>query len=300
MFEEFEVNTLSVDPSGVAKRRRLPERVSRLALLRLAKGFLKRFDFHAAALTLDEIGRPDLALASRYAAARLEFDFDGASDCYRRLLKRIDGDGAFARRLEHLKPALGDLVADAGEGVNAARLVELCHAASVVYESGALTDYLARLRCLLELAIERFCAARGVVTNVPDREAHRFTASLEREPGLKKYLETCSVNGQKLDLRKPTFPVMQGILQYFLLFDRKPDRTLWQSVDRLIRETQERNKTVIAHGTEGISAEKIAAKDLAPEGLPRKVFEGLGMRIGDSPYVELSRMIAGELKARPR
>lgn len=296
-FEGFDLNTISIDPSGVAKQRRMPERFSRITLVHLVKGFLKSYDFLAAAQTLEELGRNDLSLAARYAHARLDFNFDTALDFRRKLLKRIDPESAFAKRFENLKPAIGDLAEDAGEGVDTLRLVELYHAACVIFLCRSLTDYLARIRCLLELVIERFCAVRGIVTNVPDKEAHRFMASLDASPVLKKWLEGVSINGQRLDLRRPSFPVLKSIVQYFLYFEVK-NRPLGQLMEKLIQETTDRNKTVIAHGTEGISAERLAVKDLAPDGLPRKVFEGLGMTLGSSPYDALADMIAKELRAK--
>lgn len=254
---------------GRPLRLRIAEELHRSLQDHALRAALDRCDFAAARALMEENGYDEAWLhLARYAEHRFAFDFDAA----RRALQRAhdacsredlaDLPSLVDRHQRHLKRLTdGDLQA---------LTEELYHNACWTYRQGRYVDFLGRAFRFQENAarwsVEQ---AFGVEADEGDEEKKRaFKAWIDAHPHLRPWMEQQTLYGKPLRWDTINAAVLLALLRYLAEVNRREDGSVYVPAEEQGRYGQLhgllsaldhlralRNKSVIAHGFQGVSEE---------------------------------------------
>ena len=232
---------------------------------------LDRCDFAAARALMEENGYDEAWLhLVRYAEHRFAFDFEAARKALRRAHDTCSG-----RDLEVL-PALVDrhqrqLVLLESGNVQA-RTEELYHNACWTYRQGRYVDFLGRAFRFQEnaarWAVEQACGVEADEGDEKKRQA--FKAWIDQHPYLRPYMEKQTLYGKPLRWDTINAAVLLAVVAYVAGGGQREEgspylsaeeqeryRRLHAGLSALDHLRDLRNKSIIAHGFQGISEEAL-------------------------------------------
>ncbi len=287
----------------------LRQSVSRQAVV----AALERQDFAAALALMEEAGGydDDLVALTRYGEQRINFDFDSA----RRSLSRAIASG-------YRRPALRDLATRAIRDLDrlrarnsGTRLAELTHNAAVTYQAQRYVAFLGRVyrfqEALLRWIMENVCNLPTDMSPEHREETRReWKQRIDNHAKLHAYLQEQTIGGKPLDYEKITRPTMEAIVRFVRDQNERADGTpyldkrargLFYGGSKKFTEFNQladlRNRTIIAHDFQGVSAEIVEARyDGDPvEGL-YDVLNKFGVPVEDNPFDALATQLVSEIK----
>jgi hypothetical protein len=278
-----------------------------------AAAHLQRHDYAALRETLRQarVGKEWHEHLCSSAERRLLFDFEGADNALRRAIDTADGGDAkvkLGRFRESLQPFLAGQKQPTSAsdeatwqewfGLQRLLLGELFFNLRLKIQQSAWVDVLGRMfrlhEGLLRLVFELETKHN---TDGNDREGYPdFAKALSREPTLR----ALGVGD------RPTTFALERIIEYWTGEDNKNAYRTVTAILGLFRDLSGlRNKSIIAHGYEGVSEEEIKErlKELPPTELPRRLAGALvpiGVEVKDAadPYAAVQRMLQTVLSTR--
>jgi hypothetical protein len=265
------------------------DQLRRGMLRALARQEVENYEFGRATALLREVeAGPVLVGLAEHAEHRLHFDFARAS----RVLEdevmpaARGGERELALRL---RGGLEELIQRRLEAL----IGELYYNARVTYHEGRYVDFLLRLfrlqEAILRLTVER---ELHVPTDEVERRAHpELVKGIEDNEALRQHMAQ-PYHGDVLDYhRPPTLPVLRHLVDYYLATGGEEARArhgrLVATLDRLEKLASLRNKSIGAHGFEGVSEEEIRRRYGEDQDLLADLAEVvrlLGVEPADDPF----------------
>lgn len=287
----------------------LRQSVSRQAVV----AALERKDFAATLALMEEAGGydDDLVALTRYGKQRLNFDFDSA----RSSLSRAIASG-------YRRPALRDLATAAIRDLDrlrardsGARLAELTHNAAVAYQAQRYVAFLGRVyrfqEALLRWIMENVCDLPTDMSPEHREETRReWKKRIEDHAKLQAFLKKQTIGDRPLDYEQITRPTMEAIIRFVRDQNERADGTpyldkrsrgLFYGGSKKFTEFNQlanlRNRTIIAHDFQGVSAAIVEAKYAGDpvEGL-YDVLNKFGVPVGANPFEALAAQLIAEIK----
>lgn len=292
--EHFEENCVQIYVAdGFVTDMRIGEQILRTHTERDFNVALESLQFKAAAQTLESLPFGGYrVLACRYAEKRLAFDF-------RRAITRCRGALNAADREEE-KLLQGELEAAemlrAGTG-RSLLIAELFYNLEVKYANGEYVDVLGRVFRLYEALLQWVMENTTGLRFDGENSLHRQMAEVESVPGLRAHLEKNSVELAR--------PVNRHSLRAVVGHLETPAADLgegWRNrarsavglADKLEELAALRNKSILAHGFEGVSEEQLVGtygSDTLIEDLRAPLSEVLGRDLSVNPFFELAEKL---------
>jgi hypothetical protein len=298
---------LYVSPDGQVTPLDIGRQVLTARLKRLVQGRLRVRDFAQAAILLEQLdGDPRAIALARYAQHRLYFDFEQARNAldpalqqarreerrfYQRLCANLDG--LEERRQEAL-------------------IRELYFNARVTYRNRRYVDFLGRMFRFLEAVLRHVVETWfSLPTDASSKRDQRlFREGIVKNTRLENFLrERADYKGEPLSLPRHdliNIPVTLGMVHYLAdqegnqdadgnaILDREEQKrfaALHQAARRLTTLSNLRNRSIIAHGFDGVSEEVILREyDSAGQGTStpfddlRQIAENLSIEMGEDPF----------------
>lgn len=266
---------------------------------RMAEERLTAHSFSAAIPLLGEASAPTWTVElARYASHRYHFDFDSAAAALERAKSACADEWRVRASCEELRRGLLRLRDRDPEAL----LAELYHNAHLAYEREEFAAFLGILFRFQEGALRYAVEVLypGVPTEVYDEDtANAFQRALQERPWLLAYLR-----GKHLNPDKPNRWVLQAMLQCAWdgqapqeVRERSESfRLLYERLGRLDSLAALRNKSIVAHGFDGVSRERIEAeyRKRNPEGSPLEdmvaALEILAVSPGEDPFQAAAKL----------
>ncbi len=294
-----------VSPGEEAKSLRVGARIARTDARRRFNEALRVRQFRAAAEIAEDAfeGAAGREAACRYAEHRLAFDFKRAREHCDRSLQV--GERALEDFLEKHLEEINRLEAEATTGKDKKRLLaELFYNLEVKYRSGEFVDVLGRMfrlqEALLTWIVEGYTGIRTGKRKklLPDQED-----AVDAVPGLMESLTHYkTADGNKLEMgREINRVALMAVTKHLStpgsgLAPEDQTRaanaaTTAANIEKLVNL---RNKTVIAHGFEGVSEEDIVRiydSDSLIEDLRTSVGEALNRDLSTNPFFDLAEKL---------
>ncbi len=299
-------------PEGESRPRELDlSRQLRQGVARdMAAASLQHYDFEAAAALLEKADAPEwMERFARYAAQRYHFDFEAASsqlEAARRASMEKPDARNHCERTHHELSALMDRQPEA-------RIRELYHNGSMAWGRHEYTAFLGRVfrfqEALYRLMVEELFP--GLSTEVDSKESQqRWCDYVESKPGLHQFLNAQQTDGRHLDYRGANRTVFAAMIRYgweggenFAAPERlgqmKAACRLLEGLDCL---SGLRNKSIIAHGFEGVSEQSVVRRYQQRDGRENPLtdmagaLESLGIAVGESPFDLAAGLLRGEIE----
>ena len=288
----------------------LGERMRTALLRRLALEAVEALDFRRVAALLAEhptpAARPLRAVAD-YAHRRLDQDYDQAHLAIEEAAAQTTG--ALRQGVLALRNGLHPLRAEREEAL----LVEVLHLAEVALATGRHAEFLQRFFRLLEgLAQHLVRRHLGVEVADEDGRGEDYERLVRSVQPLQNFFQR---HYQRLDVSRPTLPVLVGLLEYLAEGGPGPDgvpavaeadrQRLREAVGLLTApgvEGLRRLRNQSTHRFAGVSRERLRrAYGAEPEEAldrAREVVAAVGLTVGASPFrtvQDLLRRAVGEL-----
>lgn len=298
-----------IPKEGSALRLRIAEELHQSFQNHALQAALGRCDFAAARALMEEDGYDEAWLhLVRYAEHRFAFDFDAARKALQQahetcrhqdlatLPALVDRHGRHLTRLEG-----GDIQA---------LTEELYHNACWTYRQGRYVDFLGRAFRFQEnaarWAVERACGVEA--DEGDDKKKQAFKAWIDQHPYLRPHMERQTLYGKPLRWDTINAAVLLAVVAYLgeggpredgspYLSGEEQDRyrRLHAHLGALDHLRDLRNKSVIAHGFQGVSEEALLAayrtstgRDDIPLDLMGEVVRDLtGREVPPAPYEEV-------------
>lgn len=287
-----------VSPDGVASDMQIGEEMVRAAVERRFNETLDVLQFRAAAEVLERASRGGhRSAACRYAEHRLAFDFRQAR---KRCLEAGRGaEGDVKRYLDRHARATQDL--EGGASNQALLIEELFYNLEVKYEAGEFVDVLGRAfrlqEALLTWTVERNTDIRtGKRRKLSDQEE-----AVDSVPGLRASLESyrTAKDKNKLEMKREINRVaLMAITEHLATPDAQLSEEARTRAEKVARAAEKiealadlRNRTIIAHGFEGVSGEDIPGSGTLVEDLRSMVGAALDRDLSTNPFFDLSRKL---------
>lgn len=288
---------------------------------------LRHLDFANALPLLERLGAPPgLIPLVRYAARRLDFDFEAAQEALREAYR--DGDRALRQFIDErrLRDDLDPLLRE-GEGRSRlkALLRELFWNARITYLHRRYADFLGRVyrlqEAVLRLLVEEiYGLSTDLSPAVREENLRRWAEGIQSNPALREYLERQLVEGHPLDWRSVSRPTYKAMLAYAVEGGKGADghpllpeerrrryEALLRRVNQLDPLVELRHRTIIGHDFHGVSEESLRARYapkrsdgrvLSPvEGL-EEIMRMLEVDIQADPYRAIAEFAEGHLRQR--
>jgi hypothetical protein len=197
----------------------LGQQLQQTTLRRIAARHLSRYQFAAAADAIREAGRrPVEHCLAEYAAARVNFDWEGALRHFGAALVGVEPDDRYL--LRGLREEATSLRDDADPTL---LLGELFHRARLAWEGEAYKEFVIFLFALDETALHQIVLAETGIdfrTNeIADQQ--RRKRQIQESPQLASYLASRTQDGAPLAYEKSTRMVLRAFFDYVL--DDSPD-----------------------------------------------------------------------------
>jgi len=286
----------------------LGDQVRRGVARRLAGERLRDLSFGTAACLLEEAGAPKWAVwLARYATDRYHFNFDAASAHIEAAKAACGADIRARAACERLRLGLIGL----RDRDIPSLLAELYHNGSLAYRRGEHAAFLGVVfrfqEALLRYMVETLYP--GFSTDVHDSESRaRFREALEARPALLAHLKGQMVNGRPLDCTKPDRLALRAMVRFACDGGgAEPEqaaqcRRALSIADRLDCLSGLRNRSVIAHGFEGVSEARILETyaEAGHGGSPLEdmaaTLGALGIEAGEDPFQTVAELALRELE----
>lgn len=302
---------------GRPLRLRIAEELHRSLQDHALRAALGRCDFAAARALMEENGYDEAWLhLVRYAEHRFAFDFDAARKALQRAHDACsredlaDLPSLVDRHQRHLKRLTdGDLQA---------LTEELYHNACWTYRQGRYVDFLGRAFRFQENAA-RWAVEQAfeVEADEGDEEKKRaFKAWIDAHPHLRPWMEQQTLYGKPLRWDTINAAVLLALLRYLAEVNRREDGSVYVPTEEqgwyerlhgllsaLDHLRALRNKSVIAHGFQGVSKEGLleayrqaTGREDTPLDLMGEVLRGLaGQKAPLGPYEEVAGWLTERL-----
>lgn len=194
----------------------------------------------------------NIILALKYAEARIQFNFDKSKEY---ALKCSDNIEEYREEFIELGK---DISIEQDDYIN--RLVELKNNAKYLYKNGAYTDFLGRVYRFQEAIYEHILRQYDLI--IEESNGCKINKEiLENEYSDKKViLDNIKIDGNTLKYKEGNLSVdaMSNII--IVLIENEEVRNIINEMEKINDVKQLRNKSILAHGFEGISKEKIEEK----------------------------------------
>lgn len=280
-----------VSPEGEAHDMRVGEEIVRAAVERRFDDALAASQFRAAAEILEDGERGGYrASACRYAEHRLAFDFRGADRHCREALKKSEGD---ARRWLEGHSRLAQKL-QYGASDPSLLIEELFYNLEVKWVCGEYVDVLGRSFRLAEALRTWIIESNTPIRNDGKTSLKKQKSEIIAIPGLWERIE------KKLDIERPELNrfALTTIMEYMIEAEahfpeeaRERVARVMEGLEKIDKLAELRNKTILAHGFEGVSRERLEAEygsDSLIEDLRESVGDALGRDLSENPFFELA------------
>lgn len=277
---------------------------------RLARDRLNDLSFGAAAPLLREAGAPEwTACVAQYCSYRYHFDFDAAAERLEHAKATCGGDERGRALCERLRQDMLGL----RDGKPDWLLRELYHNGHLAYDRGEYAAFLGIVfrfqEAVLRYLVERLYT--GISTDVHDDETRKkLLTQLEEHPRLLDYLKMQRVNNGPLRYDKPDRPALSAMLRCSWEVPGASDNSelveRCRAVSGLLQRfdclSSRRNKSIIAHGFEGVSSDKIlddyerAGHRGEPLSDMAEMLQIIDIKVGESPFSSVARLLVRELE----
>lgn len=292
-----------VSPNKEVRSLRVGTQIAQMDARRRFNEALEVHQFRAAARIAEVAfeGGSGRAAACRYAEHRMVFDFKRAREYCEKSLRVAER--SLEGYLEEQRDEIDRLEADATPGRDKKRLLaELFYNIEVKYAAGEFVDVLGRVFRLQEEILTRVVGEHTDLQTGKKLDDQK--KALEALPGLLEFLENDyrTANGENLDPGREVNRVgLAAIVEYLaekdsgLSEDEKARISRMAQVSKKIEKLASlRNKTILAHGFEGVSEEEIVdaygSKTLV-ENLRVGLGEVLEEELLPNPFFELSKKL---------
>lgn len=295
-----------VSPEGKAYDMRVGEEIVRAATERRVNEALEALQFRAAAEILENTSRGNYRdSACRYVEHRLAFDFYRAKTHCREAIKEAE-DGTRRYLESHDRAAQG---LERGDSDPALLIEELFYNLEVKYLNGEFVDVLGRAfrlqEALLTWIVEQDTGIRtgGRRKLLPEQEE-----AVNEIPGLREFLEGYRTeDGNRLELKRDINRVgLMAVVKHLAepaagLPEEQRERAARaaraaEAAKGIEKLANLRNKTILAHGFEGVSEERFTGEegygsDTLVEDLRVSVGGALDRDLSTNPFVELAERL---------
>jgi hypothetical protein len=272
---------------------------------------LERLDFATAHAMAAHIKKEELVQLIAYAHYREAFDFERAQQALQQALEVASG--TLRMFLTELRREMADLVAREDMAV---LLRELVANAEITFTNGRYADFLGRVFRFQEAALRYIVETKlELPTDMSKQKAEvnkaRFQQGIADNPGLKAFLDKRTINKKPLCYDIPTIPVMQALLDYGIQGGTRADGTPYMSkaeqgrytgvkrlLDRFSNLAQLRNQSIIAHGFQGVSRERLgeAYQGDPLADLQETASKVLGEKLDETPFKRIAQVAIEHLR----
>jgi hypothetical protein len=270
---------------------------------------LERQDFataHALAVQSDTGDTTALLRLIAYAHYREAFDFERAREALQQAQRAASGKlRMVVTELEH---EMDDLVAREDMAV---LLRELLANARITFTNGRYADFLGRVFRFQEAALRYIVETKMELPTDMSKQKRAvngplFQQGINENASLKMFLDGRTIDNKPLRYDIPTIPVMQALLDYLIQGGTRVDGTPYLSkpeqgrytgvkkqLDRFNSLAQLRNQSIIAHGFQGVSQDRLAEEY---QGDPIKDLQGIvenvlgGGKLPESPFERIAQV----------
>ena len=137
----------------------------------------------------------------------------------------------------------------------------------IKYKARQYADLLGRLFRFEEALLQNAVVAHGgiAIDAKSDRDWLKFNASIRACDGLEEFLKTVKAGKEPLKYKEPTRIVLRKIVEYLIKNVKDEHGTLSRMVecaDAITEFSDLRNKSVIAHGFQGISGNDLNGRGI--------------------------------------
>lgn len=278
-------------------------------------GYLSKHDYSAVLTLLKKLNLPDSIVLSNiveHAKHRLYFDFETTLICIDDAYKSAYADDETRRLCDVITDDLKRLITiiDSPK-IKSEDLIypirELFFNMKIKYQNEEFVDFLGRLfrfqECILRFIVEK---ELRFSTEKDDEDGYKeFVNGIGSRPDLEAFLKSQRFKDKPLDYTEPTTEVLIAILRY-LKDDKSPlsgeKKIVYGEVDEILKKVNKlsglRNKSIIAHGFEGVSKEILEKEYDSPEIVIdlQKVLNLLGISTINDPYEKIVNYISQKLK----
>ncbi len=261
-----------------------------------AKQAIQTHNYGAVVLLLDSVdeGRTSQKVAA-YAFHRLNFDFQSAEAQIEQAIKYEKGQarGLLMTMKRSLSP-LQAKTAVSDDDRQSTLLRELYFNLAATWEAERYVDFLGRLFRFQEAVVRLLMEKYLEIPTDETKDRSAFVDAVRSKPALISYLESYS-----LEYERMTKPVFLAILRYHI--GQTQDPGFFQNACDLLSSfeklSQLRNKSIIAHGFEGVSREIIVGAYGNEDVLAaiRMLAEAISLTISDGPFGEARKFIQSAL-----
>ncbi len=292
-----------VSPGEEARSLRVGAQIAQTDAKRRFNEALQVRQFRAAARIAEDAfeGASGRAAACRYAEHRLAFDFERARECCERSLPLADD--TLADYLERHGDENDRLEADAAPNTDKKRLLaELFYNIEVKYEAGEYVDVLGRIFILQEEILTRLVEEHTALR--AGKKLADQKAAAEELPGLMRFFKEDyrTADDEKLDLGLEMNRVSLAAVVEYLAGSESPlteeQRAEISGLAKAAKKVEKlaglRNKTILAHGFEGVSKERLInayGSDTLIEDLRSGVGAALKVNLSPNPFFELAEKL---------
>jgi len=248
--------------SNIVKKEKIGEMIYKKFLEERVEELIKKHLYGAAADLSEKFGLKNLTEIKELRAKEKRdlFDFDGATSILNDIKDMVGGETRTnylkdIERLENLK-----------KGDEKALIKELYENMKRRWEQGAYTDFLGRL-FRFEEAVYYYLIHKKFGIDISTKNNHKkFIEKIKSDEKLYKNLKSKKYGGKELNIDehsvdrpllffvisfyKRDFGLIERIFKQINDYEGQPDKSLGEL----------RNKSILAHGFEGISKEKIREK----------------------------------------
>lgn len=244
----------------------------------------------------------------RYAKYREDFNFDMARDILITIQNEVDGT------LRDLVRSIQHTAYQINQADLKFLLVELYYNAQITYTNGRYADFLGRMFRFQETVL-RYLVETTFKISTDYSKAHKaenlaqFNQLLADDPALHAYLEQAKIGDQKLDYQHFSVPVMISLINFLTKtadqrYLTRPQQGIYKGILEIINKItnlgQMRNQSIIAHGFQGVSKEKInEAMQLKPDQDPldvlRNILAKMQIDIHESPFQQIQTTLTQKL-----
>ncbi|HDK7159185.1 hypothetical protein [Clostridium botulinum] len=222
---------------------------------------------------MSKMGLKNIILALKYAEARIQFNFDKCKEYAGKCLDNIE------KYREEFSEAIKDILIDKDDYIS--RLVELKNNAMYLYKKGSYTDFLGRVYRFQEAVYEHILRQYDLIIEKSNGVKINKEILERRYSDKKEILCNIKIAGKNLEYEEGNLTVdaMGKIIS--TLIDDDDVRNIVNEMEKIKDVKQLRNKSILAHGFEGISKEKIEEKFNCEEKNISELLEDIMLKICD-------------------
>lgn len=269
---------------------------------------IQQHNFFGAITLLEGSVDQNIIELLRYAKYREDFNFDMARDILITIQHEVDGS------LRDLVRSIQHTAYQINQADLKFLLVELYYNAQMTYTNGRYADFLGRIFRFQETVLRYLIETTFNISTDYSKEYKaenlaQFNQLLADDLVLHAYLEQAKIGDQKLDYQHFSVPVMISLINFLTKtsdqrYLTKPQQGIYKGLLEMINKItslgQMRNQSIIAHGFQGVSKEKInEAMQLKPDQNPldvlRNILAKMQIDIHESPFQQIQTTLTQKL-----